>query len=298
MEQRPDADARRRTVDLSGPVHYLDFGGTGRPIVLVHGLGGSSVNWLGVGSRLSALGRVVAIDLAGHGRTLSLGRSTRVSANRALLSRFLAEVAREPAVVMGNSMGGYLSIAQAAAEPATVRALVLVSPASPRPPGTKLDARVVTLFAGLMAPFVASLIMVRRARRGPEQRVRDLLKLCTVKLDRIRPDLLEAHIAMAREREKYGAVARHDFIAAARSLMTVLIRGDRYLEMVRRVSAPTLLINGTRDRLVPIASARALAAARPDWKFAPLEDMGHVPQLECPDEFMAIVEPWLKPLLA
>src|ERR1700710_3049562 len=118
----------QRTVDLSGPVHYLDFGGAGRPIVLVHGLGGSSVNWLGVGPQLSKVGRVVAVDLAGHGRTLSLGRSARVSANRALLSRFLGEVAREPAVLIGNSMGGYLSLAQAAAEPATVRALVLVAP--------------------------------------------------------------------------------------------------------------------------------------------------------------------------
>jgi pimeloyl-ACP methyl ester carboxylesterase len=287
-----------RTVDLSGPVHYLDFGGTGRPIVLVHGLGGSSTNWLGVGPQLAALGRVYAVDLAGHGRTLSLGRSTRVTANRALLSRFLAEVAREPAVLMGNSMGGYLSLAQAAAEPATVRALVLVAPASPRPPGSKLDARVAALFAGLMAPFVASIIMYRRARRGPEQSVRDLMSLCTVDLGRIKPELLAAHIEMARERAKQGPVARHDFIAAARSLMTQLIRSDRYFEMVRRIVAPTLLINGTRDRLVPIAASRALAAARPDWKFAPLEDMGHVPQLECPEQFLSIVEPWLKPLLA
>ena len=287
-----------RTVDLSGPVHYLDFGGTGRPIVLVHGLGGSSTNWLGVGPRLAALGRVFAVDLAGHGRTLSLGRSARVAANRALLSRFLAEVARAPAVLIGNSMGGYLAIAQAAAEPATVRALVLVAPASPRPPGAKLDARVATLFAGLMAPFVASIIMYRRSRRGPEQSVRDLMKLCTVDINRIQPELLDAHIAMARERAKQGSAARHDFIDAARSLVTRLIRGDRYMEMIRRVSAPTLLMNGTRDRLVPFAAAKALSAARPDWKFAPLEDMGHVPQLECPDQFLAIVEPWLKPLLS
>ncbi|HEX4386928.1 MAG TPA: alpha/beta hydrolase [Myxococcales bacterium] len=288
----------QRTVDLSGPVHYLDFGGAGRPIVLVHGLGGSSVNWLGVGPRLSKLGRVVAVDLAGHGRTRSLGRSARVSANRALLSRFLAEVAREPAVLIGNSMGGYLSLAQAAAEPATVRALVLVAPASPRPPGMKFDARVTALFAGLMAPFVASLIMRRRARRGPEQSVRDVMALCTVDINRIKPELLQAHVALARERVAYGSVVGRDFIDAARSLVSKLMRTGLYMEMVRRVAAPTLLINGTRDRLVSILSARALAAARPDWKFAELPDIGHVPQLECPDEFLAIVEPWLKPLLA
>src|SRR3954466_8517099 len=107
-----------RTIDLGGPVHYLDFGGSGKPIVLVHGLGGSAVNWLSVGHALAAHGRVVAPDLAGHGRTRFKGRLAHVAKNRELLSRFLRAVAGEPAVLIGNSMGGYLSIAQAAAEPA------------------------------------------------------------------------------------------------------------------------------------------------------------------------------------
>src|SRR5512133_1657597 len=97
---------RHDTVDLDGPVHYVDFGGAGRPIVLVHGLGGSYCNWLAVGPRLTAHGRVLALDLVGHGLTRSLGRSARVSANRRLLGRFLAAVARAPAILFGNSMGG------------------------------------------------------------------------------------------------------------------------------------------------------------------------------------------------
>jgi pimeloyl-ACP methyl ester carboxylesterase len=284
----------QRSVDLNGKVHYLDFGGSGRPIVLVHGLGGSSLNWLGVGEQLANLGRVVAPDLAGHGRTMSLARSARVSSNRVLLSRFLDAVAREPAVLIGNSMGGYLSLAQAAAEPASVRALVLVAPAVPPPPRKSLDLKVAMLFAGLMTPFVASLIMRRRARRGPEQTVRDLLKLCTVDIGRIAPEIIAAHVALGRERATYGRVTSRDFIAAARSLMTVLLRRRRYAEMVGLVRAPTLLVNGTRDRLVHIEAARALAAQRPDWQFEALDDVGHVPQLERPEQFLAVVEPWLR----
>ena len=87
---------RSLTADLDGPVHYVDFGGTGRPIVLVHGLGGSHLNWLPVGERLAAHGRVLAIDLAGHGRTPSLGRTATVGANTRLLGRFLAVVAGRP----------------------------------------------------------------------------------------------------------------------------------------------------------------------------------------------------------
>jgi pimeloyl-ACP methyl ester carboxylesterase len=284
----------QRSVDLNGKVHYLDFGGSGRPIVLVHGLGGSSLNWLAVGNQLAAHGRVLALDLAGHGRTLSLARSSRVSSNRVLLSRFLDAVAREPAVLIGNSMGGYLSIAQAAAEPASVRALVLVAPASPPPQGKGFDLKVAMLFAGLMMPLVAPLIMRRRAVRGPEQSVRDLLKLCTVDVNRIAPEIVAAHVELGRERATYGKVTGRDFIAAARSLMTVLLRRGRYAEMVRRVRAPTLLINGMQDRLVRIETARALAAQRPDWQFEVMDDVGHVPQLERPEQFLKIVEPWLQ----
>jgi pimeloyl-ACP methyl ester carboxylesterase len=284
----------RRTIDLGGAVHYLDFGGSGPPIVLVHGLGGSALNWLPVGESLSALGRVLALDLAGHGRTRAMGRTSRVADNRVLLSRFLAEVAREPAVLMGNSMGGYLSIAQAAAEPDSVRALVLVAPAVPRPPGKTLDPRVFLMFAGLMLPLVAEALMRRRQRRGPERMVRDLLKLCTVDVSRVDAKVVEAHIELARERVQYGRAAGNDFVAAARSLVLVLAGRKRYLAMVRKVRAPALIVAGQHDRLVRLGAAQALAAARPDWRLEVLEDVGHVPQLEAPQRFMGVVAPWLR----
>src|SRR4051812_46724805 len=118
-----------RTIDLDGLVHYADFGGDGPPIVLVHGLGGSHLNWLPVAPALAAHGRVVPLDLAGHGRPRSrkadpakglAARSAGVDDNRLLLGRFLDEVARGPATLIGNSMGGYLSIATAAAWPTKV----------------------------------------------------------------------------------------------------------------------------------------------------------------------------------
>jgi hypothetical protein len=54
------AGAVSRLVDLGGPVHYLDFGGHGPTMVLVHGLGGSHVNWLAAGPLLARSARVVA----------------------------------------------------------------------------------------------------------------------------------------------------------------------------------------------------------------------------------------------
>ncbi len=284
----------RRTVDLDGPVHYADFGGNGRAIVLVHGLGGSHANWLAVAPRLAAHGRVLAIDLAGHGRTLSLGRTAEVGANRRLLGRFLEEVAREPAVLVGNSMGGYISLAEAAAEPDKVAALVLVDPAIPRVPGAGFDARVIAFFAGVLLPGIGGALMRRRARRGPERTVRDTLALCCVDPSRVDAEVVAAHIALARERAGYGPVVGRDFLAAVRSLTAELVRRRRFFAMVATIRAPALIVQGERDRLVRVEAARALAAARPDWRLEVLPDVGHVPQLEVPARFLGIVEPWLR----
>jgi pimeloyl-ACP methyl ester carboxylesterase len=288
------AGVQHRTVDLDGPVHYADFGGSGRPIVLVHGLGGSSVNWLAVGPRLSALGRVVALDLAGHGRTRSLGRGASVGQNRRLLGRFLDAVAREPAVLMGNSMGGYLSLAEAAAEPRKVASLVLVNPAVPLAPGTRMDPRVFALFAGTAIPLLGGALMRRRGRLGPEQSVRDILALCCVDPSRVARDVVDAHVALARDRAADSRLNARDFLAAQRSLMMRLVRRRRFYRMVAPIRAPALIVQGRRDRLVRLEAARALATARPDWSLVVLDDVGHVPQLEAPDEFLAAVEPWLR----
>ena len=281
-------------MDLDGPVHYADFGGSGAPVVLVHGLGGSHANWLAVGPRLAAHGRVLAIDLIGHGLTRSLGRSTRVSANRRLLGRFLAEVAGEPAVLVGNSMGGYLALALAAAEPEKVRSLVLVGPAVPIVRGAAFDLQVTLLFAGLTLPFLGGALMRRRARRGPEQAVREVLALSCVDVSRIDPAVLSAHLELARERATYGPHVRRDFLAAQRSLMVRLLARRHFYRMVARIRAPALVVQGARDRLVRLGAVRALAAARPDWPLVVLDDVGHVPQLEAPERFLRAVEPFLR----
>lgn len=282
-----------RTVDLDGPVHYADFGGAGRPIVLVHGLGGSHLNWASVAPRLASHGRVLAIDLAGHGRTRVLGRTATVGANRRLLGRFLAEVAREPAVLIGNSMGGYLSIAEAAAEPARVAGLVLVDPALPQVPGARFNLRTAAVFAGLLLPGVGWGMMQRRRHRGPARNVRDTLALCCVDPGRVDPAVIAAQIALSEERTAFGAEVGRSFLEAARSLTAVLVRRGAYYAMVGTVRAPALIVQGDRDRLVHVEAARALAAARPDWPLEVLDDVGHVPQLEVPDRFLAVVEPWL-----
>ena len=108
---------------------------------------------------------MLAVDLAGHGRTPRAGRSAAVRANAALLGRFLDEVVREPVVLLGNSMGAAISVLHAAARPEQVRGLALIGPALPRTrtdvPGRAL-AKQVALFA---VPGLAERSLARRRNR-------------------------------------------------------------------------------------------------------------------------------------
>ncbi|MFN2543257.1 MAG: alpha/beta fold hydrolase, partial [Actinomycetota bacterium] len=169
-----------RWIDLDGPVHFREWDGPeGLTFVCVHGLGGSLLNWLAVAPRLAERGRVVAIDLVGFGKTPREGRSAGIKANRQLLSRFMDVETRGPVVLVGNSMGGAISVLQAALEPGSAEGLVLTSPALPWGRGGRPDPMVVAAFAMYQLPGVGERFMRERAKRlGPERLVRETLGLC------------------------------------------------------------------------------------------------------------------------
>lgn len=282
------------TADLDGQVHYADFGGSGPAIVLVHGLGGSHVNWLGVGARLAFRGRVLAIDLPGFGRTPPEGRACDVRSNRAVLDRFVDEVAGGSAVLVGNSMGGLIALMEAAYRPEKVDGLILVDPALPRAPGVRPDALVAAAFAAYAVPGFGERFVAQRARRlGPAGMVHETMRLCCVDHTRVPAHVVDAHVALATERMATMPWATTSFLQAARSLLGLLAQRRRVHEIASRVVAPTLVIHGARDRLVPVQAARALGEVRPDWTLEILDAIGHTPQLEAPALFVDAVTRWL-----
>jgi pimeloyl-ACP methyl ester carboxylesterase len=279
---------RSQTIDIAGPVHVAEFGGSGDPMVLVHGLGGSHVNWLAVGPRLAEHFEVIAPDLAGFGLTPLAGRSSSVDANPQLLDKLLEQIGR-PVVLVGNSMGGLISMMVAARSPQRVSALVLVDPALPTPLTARRNLVVLSAFAAYSLPGVGEAYVRRRAERlGPEGLVRETMKLCTVDMSRIPPDVLEAHFALARKRREFPW-ALEAYIDAARSIVRTLARRRRVETMMRSIAAPTLLLMGECDRLVPLSAARAAAQLCPSWRFEVYDDIGHTPQLEAPDRFVESV---------
>ncbi len=286
-----------RTVDLDGPVHVVDHGGPtgpGRPtVVCVHGLGGSHANWNDLAPLLSTQARVLALDLAGHGRTPRAGRSASVRSNRALLDRFLAEEVGEPVVLLGNSMGAAISLLQAAAQPQTVAGLVLLGPALPR---TRRDlpdrglARQAALYA-LPGLGVRSLAR-RRDRLGPEGLVEHTLALTTADASRVSSSTRALAVELVASRAS-GPDGEAAFLEAARSLGVLLARAAAYRSTIASVLAPALVVQGALDRLVPASGVRQLAALQPTWRVEVLEGVGHVPQIEAPARTAELVLPFL-----
>jgi pimeloyl-ACP methyl ester carboxylesterase len=287
-----------QTVDLDGPVHYVEFGGTGPRLVLVHGLGGSHLNWCLLAPRLVSHARVTAVDLAGFGLTHPLGRSTGVHANTELLARFLRTVVGTPVVLVGNSMGGMVSILTTARHPDLVAGLVLIDPAVPGGFRDPIDRQVARNFAAYAAPVVgARLLARRRARLTPDQMVDEVLDLCCVDPSLVPADLRAASAALIVER---AAVVGLDaaFLVAARSLLRVNAFARAYWQAMAGIKVPVLLIHGERDRLVPLRAARRVAERNPSWRLSTVPDVGHVPQMEAPDAVAKLILGWLAEDLA
>jgi pimeloyl-ACP methyl ester carboxylesterase len=282
-----------RTVDLDGPVHYVDFGGSGPRMVLVHGLGGSHLNWCLLAPLLVPHARLTAVDLAGFGLTHPHGRSTGVRANADLLVRFLREVTGVPAILVGNSMGGMVSILAAERHPDDVAGLVLIDPSVPGALGDPFDRAVAANFAAYATPLLGSRLLARRrARLTPAESVQEILDLCFVDPTRMPADLRAASEALVVERKEVAGLDAA-FLAAARSLLKVNALAPAYWRAMASITAPVLLIHGERDRLVPLRAARRVAKRNANWRLATIPDVGHVPQMEAPDRVAELIRAWL-----
>ena len=284
--------------DLAGPVHGVDFGGppgsAAPPLVLVHGLGGSHLDWVLVAPALAAQRRVLALDLPGFGLTPAAGRLATVQSSAALLGRFVREVAGAPAVLVGNSMGGTVAMLQARADPDTVAGLVLIDAPVPVPGSWRWpDLRLAADFALYATPGAGELYLwSARWRMTPRQQVRRVLELCFADPRRASPGVIAAGVALAELRRGVPGTEQA-FLQAARSLGTLVGWPGLYRAVAGALDAPVLLMHGEQDRLVPVAAARRAAAAHPGWATVLLPGIGHTPQLEAPGPVAAAISRWL-----
>jgi pimeloyl-ACP methyl ester carboxylesterase len=287
-----------RWADLGGATHYVRWDGpVERTFVLVHGIGGSHLSWLSVAPGLAEHGSVFALDLPGFGRTRREGRRTRISDNRSLVSRFVEEVAGGgPVVLCGNSMGGGISMLQAALEPASVEGLVLSNSVFPWVWGATPSPIVMFGFGLYQVPRVGEWVSRQRLNGlEAERAVRVGLKIIAADPSRIDPDLVRAHVDQLI-RHQADEDAGEAFVEAARSLLALGRRPKAARWILDSITCPVLVIHGREDRLVPLRYAQRALDGHPEWEVRLIPKVGHVPQMEAPDRWLSAVRGWLAQL--
>jgi len=276
----------------TGLLHWVDYGGTGPIILLVHGLGGSVANWDAVGQRMTEHGRVLALDLPGYGLSPPAG-DWKVTTMAAAVHDFI-EASGPPVTLVGNSMGGLVSSMVAAGHPDLVSALVLVSPATPpRLPDPRIHWPTARRLAIQAAPGLGNVVSrYFWARFTPAQLVSLSLESITHKPGRVPMPVVEALVATAKARSRLPWSVEA-VPATARAIAAMWLRPARFVAMIREVRAPTLVVHGLADRIVSPTSVEWMCSLRPDWELIQMDDTGHTPQLDAPVRFVETVSPWL-----
>lgn len=247
--------------------------GEGRPLVLLHGLGGSKISWLPVLDALARRFRVIAPDLPGHGESDKPATDYTPRFYAGVTRQLMDELGLERAVMLGNSMGGRAALEVAVRSPSRVSALALLGPAMPGLRWRYLMAltRIVpTEFGRIPFPLRERWMrgMVRRMFARPQDMSGETFSVAA-----------EEFIRVYR-----SPAARMAFFSTLRHLVTE--RPGPFWTTMRRVKQPVLVLFGEEDRLVPPSLGSRLAESLPNATFRSLPAVGHVPQVEAPDEVL------------
>jgi len=287
---------RDRTVDLGlgSRIHYVDYRGPadGPVLVLVHGLGGSHLNWELLAPLLTDRARVLVLDQPGFGLSRPTGRPATVARNVPVLDRFVRQVAGRPSVVVGNSMGGMIAILLAARSPSLVHGLALVAPVLVPPDPGGVPWRAVRALPTAV-PVLGELLTRRHRRRiGAVAVVLETLDLCGVDPATLPTGTIDRAIDLVARRDDVAGADRA-LLSAARSVGWTLAHAGRYRAEIDAVTTPVLLVQGDRDRLAPVEAARVTARRHPGWRYVELAGVGHLPQLQVPDVLAVLLLDWL-----
>jgi pimeloyl-ACP methyl ester carboxylesterase len=253
-----------------GPIAYTSLG-EGAPIVLLHANPGDRRDWDGVLPALAKQHRVIAIDWPGYGDSPAPEppRSASAFTFAALLREVLEQLDLPPAVLIGNSVGGYAAARVALDHPERVRALVLVDPG-----GFTRQNALTRAFCRL---------------KGQEWMTRRISGHFARAYLRKRTPWTRQMIARA-DAER----GNRDQVAVDAAIWRSFAEPDQDLRArARAVVQPTLLLWGTLDPVLPVfLDGRAARAAMPSARWVAIET-GHAPHAEHPTAFLAAVQPFL-----
>ncbi|MFC4946786.1 alpha/beta fold hydrolase [Pseudonocardia sp. GCM10023141] len=263
----------RRTVRTSDSLELeiVEFGGSGEPILLLHGLMGRATTWWSAARWLTAHGRVLGLDARGHGRSTARGPWTteRMALDAAEVLESLVRESGGPGVVIGHSMGGLHGLLLAARRPDLVRVLVVEDMAVDFRGRSAEDAR--AWFGALPQPFPA-LAAVREAFGYPRPEFGDYMAECVEE----RADGYHLLASIEHVVEIAAEWAQVDHWAA--------------LDAVR---CPTLLIEAA-ESVAPPGQIERMAGRIADARHVRLPGTGHLVQAGDPVAYRTAVAEFLR----
>lgn len=246
-------------------IHYVDTG-TGSPVILLHGLGDDVGVWESVIPALSAKHRVIAVDQIGFGRSEKLLLSYHAATFVDFLDGFFNELKIDRASIVGNSLGGWIAAVFAILHPERVDHLVLS------------DAAGYAALAKTMSPRTLSAL-----RLSSRDDIRYLGPL-TFRDKRFYADVDGAF----QQRVSAGDGYTVDQVVSS------IIRGDDVLDgRLGAIHQPTLIIWGHDDKLIPVSFGERFHKEIAGSELRIIGDCGHMPQVECPDQFAGIIGKFL-----
>jgi pimeloyl-ACP methyl ester carboxylesterase len=257
-----------RQADVSGHrIHYIEAG-SGPAVVLLHGLGADARTWRQVMPELADGFHVFAIDQLGFGQSDKPEIDYRIGTLVDNLAGFLDAVGLNKASVVGNSLGGWVAARFATKYPDRLDKLVLVDAAG----YGEEPAQMVRDYLSQLDPKTVAGVERFLASMNPDQQ-----------------RAIEMLAAMYFARQ----FSRNDGFAVA-GLVESIVRGEDALgPEVKTIHAPTLVIWGRNDPVIPLRVGEALASDIPGARKEVLDGCGHRPQTQCAARFSAGVRRFL-----
>ncbi|HEX8558123.1 MAG TPA: alpha/beta fold hydrolase [Pyrinomonadaceae bacterium] len=255
--------ATKEAVVFGQKIQYVEAG-SGPVVVLLHGLGGSALNWAFNTPALAQKFRVIVPDQVGFGRSDKPFVNYRVATYVDFLDKLLAELKVERASLVGNSMGGWVAAAYALKHPSKVERLVLVDAAGFAPP-KEFD--------------LAALAGLNPSTREDMKRLAGMVFFNPALRSDAAVDMLLAQRLSAGD----GYTIQR--------LVESIYRGEDMLDgRLGAVKQPVLLVWGREDGLTPLGrEGERFRRELPQAQMVVFEQCGHVPQVEKAAEFNAAV---------
>jgi esterase len=265
-----------RNVGIDGlTFHYVDWGGAGSPLVMLHGLSGHARTWDHTAAALTDRFHVLALDQRGHGDTEWAPQYGLRPMDQDLLG-FLDALGLPEVTLMGLSMGGLVSFVFAAAHPDRVARMVImdigpeIAPAGSANVASSLAAQ--DIFSSEDEAFAHA----RAANPRPTDAT--LRHRVTHNL-RPLPD---------------GTLTFKYDLELRRNPRALFDHTPMQLwEAWRAVSCPVLLVRGEDSDVLAADTAQRMLAENPNISFASIPDCGHSITLDSPDGLLEVVSPWL-----